>query len=40
MFPPRVDNCLPEDYLARFVVEQLDLGGLDAMYSGRGSISF
>ena len=43
IFPLSVQDYLPEDHLARFVVdivEQLDLGHLSAVYSGRGSKSF
>lgn len=39
-FPPTVQEYLPEDHLARFVVEivdQLDLGHLVAAYAGTGS---
>ena len=40
MFPASVDDYLPEQHLARFVVEvveQLDLSSLIKAYSGRGS---
>jgi hypothetical protein len=40
LLPPSVDECLPDDHLARFVVEvigQLDLGELTRQYAGRGS---
>ena len=40
LFPPSVQEWLPEDHLARFivdVVEQLDLSGLEQSYAGRGS---
>ncbi len=40
LLPPSVDEWLPEDHLARFVVEvieQLDLSELTAQYAGRGS---
>lgn len=40
LFPPSVQEWLPEDHLARFVVdvvEQLDLSGLEESYAGRGS---
>ena len=40
LFPPSVDDWLPEDHLARFVVEvieQLDLTALTRPYAGRGS---
>jgi len=43
MFPPSVQDYLPEDHLARFVVDivdQLDLHHLSAVYSGRGSKPF
>lgn len=40
LLPPSVDEWLPEDHLARFVVEvieQLDLSELTGQYTGRGS---
>lgn len=40
IFPPCVQDYLPEGHLARFVVEiveQLDLSQLSAVYSGKGS---
>jgi len=40
LFPPSVTDWLPEDHLARFVVEvvdQLDLSELTRQYAGRGS---
>ena len=40
LFPPSVQEWLPKDHLARFVVdmvEQLDLSGLEESYAGRGS---
>jgi len=40
LLPPSLQDWLPEDHLARFVVEivdQLDLNSLKAAYSGRGS---
>lgn len=43
IFPPSVQDYLPEDHLARFVVEivdQLDLNHLSAAYSGCGSRPF
>jgi transposase len=43
ILPPCVQDYLPEDHLARFVVdivERLDLGHLSAVYSGRGSKPF
>jgi transposase len=43
MFPPSVQDYLPDDHLARFVVDivdQLDLNHLSAVYTGRGSKPF
>ena len=40
LFPPSVQEWLPEDRLARFIVdivEQLDLSALEESYAGRGS---
>ena len=40
LLPPSVYDCLPNDHLARFVVEvivQLDLSVLTRQYAGRGS---
>ena len=40
LLPPSVDEWLPEDHLARFVVEitdQLDISALEGDYSGSGS---
>jgi len=40
LLPPSVDDWLPEDHLARFVVDvvdQLDLSSLTKQYAGRGS---
>ena len=40
LFPPCVEDYLPEDHLARFVVdivERLDVSHLAAVYEGRGS---
>lgn len=40
LFPPSIEDWLPEDHLARFVVdivEQLDLRCLNESYAGRGS---
>jgi len=40
LLPPSMDDWLPEDHLARFVVdivEQLDLTAIKANYAGRGS---
>jgi len=42
LFPPSVQEWLPEDHLARFVVEtveQLDLRELERAYAGLGGIS-
>lgn len=43
LLPPSVDEWLPEDHLARFIVEvidQLDLSKLTRHYSGRGSAAY
>ncbi|MCH7741746.1 MAG: IS1182 family transposase [Proteobacteria bacterium] len=43
IFPPSVQDYLPDDHLARFVVDivdQLDLRHLSAVYTGRGSKPF
>ncbi len=43
LFPPSVQDYLPNDHLARFVVDivdQLDLSHLSAVYTGRGSKPF
>ena len=40
LLPPSVDEWLPANHLARFVVEvidQLDLSALTRQYAGRGS---
>lgn len=40
LFPPSVQEWLPDDHLARFIVEvieQLDLSQLERSYAGRGS---
>ena len=40
LLPPSVDEWLPEDHLARFVVEvieQMDLSEFTRQYAGRGS---
>jgi len=40
LFPPSMQDWLPENHLARFVVEvvdQLDLSELTRQYAGRGS---
>ena len=41
--PPSIDELLPGDHLARFVVdivERLDLSRIEASYSGRGSAAY
>lgn len=43
LLPPSVDEWLPENHLARFVVEvvdQLDLSKLTVRYGGRGSAAY
>ena len=43
MFPARIDDYLPEDHLARFVVdivEQMDFRHLVDAYSGRQSSAY
>ncbi|MGK2953348.1 MAG: IS1182 family transposase [Thiobacillus sp.] len=43
LLPPSVDEWLPQDHLARFVVEvveQLDLSELTRQYAGRGSAAY
>ncbi len=43
LFPPSVDDWLPEDHLARFVVEivdQLDISSIRNEYGGRGSTAY
>ena len=43
LLPPSVDDWLPQDHLARFIVEaieQLDLSGLTRAYAGRGSAAY
>ena len=43
LLPPSVDEWLPQDHLARFVVEvidQLDLSELVRQYAGRGSLAY
>ncbi len=40
LFPPSVEDWLPEEHLARFVVEivdQLDISSIKNEYGGRGS---
>ena len=43
LMPPSVQEWLPQNHLARFVVEiveRLDLGGMTTVYQGRGSDAF
>ena len=43
LLPPSVENWLPKDHLARFVVDivdQLDLSGLTRKYRGAGSAAY
>lgn len=43
LLPPSVDEWLPDDHLARFiveVVESLDLSALEGAYAGRGSAAY
>ena len=43
LLPPSVDEWLPEEHLARFVVDivdQLDLSGLTRQYRGAGSAAY
>jgi transposase len=43
LFPPSVQEWLPDDHLARFIVdviEQLDLSELEQSYAGRGSDAY
>ena len=43
LFPPSINDWLPEVHLARFVVEiieQLDLGEMERAYRGTGSLPF
>lgn len=43
LLPPSVDEWLPEDHLARFVVEildQLDISALEGAYTGSGSDAY
>ena len=43
LLPPSVDDWLPEDHLARFIVEvvdELDLSALEKAYAGRGSAAY
>jgi len=43
LFPPSVQDWLPESHLARYVVdvvEQLDLNALEKAYAGRGKQAY
>jgi transposase len=43
LLPPSVEDWLPEDHLARFIleaIEKLDLGALTRAYAGRGSAAY
>jgi transposase len=43
LLPPSVDEWLPEDHLARFVVEitdQLDISAIESQYTGSGSEAY
>jgi transposase len=43
LFPPSVDEWLPENHLARFVVEivdRMDMGEFTRHYAGRGSAAY
>lgn len=43
LLPPSVDEWLPEDHLARFVVgivDELDISALENSYTGRGSDAY
>lgn len=43
LFPPSVQDWLPKDHLARFIVDivsQLDLSSLRSAYAGRGSLPY
>jgi len=43
LLPPSVDKWLPEDHLARFVVDivdQLDLSAMTRQYRGAGSAAY
>ena len=43
LFPPSMNDWLPEQHLARFIVEivdQLDLSPMERAYSDRGSDAF
>lgn len=43
LFPPSVEDWLPEDHLARFIVDivdQLDISSIKNEYGGRGSVAY
>ncbi|WP_036566462.1 transposase, partial [Oceanospirillum beijerinckii] len=43
LLPPSIDDWLPEDHLARFIVEvvdSLDLQAIQGAYRGRGSAAY
>lgn len=43
LLPPSLDDWLPEDHLARFIleaIERLDLSALTRAYGGRGSAAY
>lgn len=43
LLPPSLDDWLPEDHLARFIletIERLDLSTLTRVYGGRGSAAY
>lgn len=43
LFPPSVQDWLPETHLARYianVIESLDLSGIERAYAGRGSDAY
>ena len=43
LLPPSLDDWLPEDHLARFIleaIERLDLSALTRVYGGRGSAAY
>jgi len=43
LLPPSIDDWLPEDHLARFIleaIEKLNLGALTRAYAGRGSAAY
>jgi transposase len=43
LLPPSLDDLLPDDHLARFVleaIERLDLSALTRAYRGRGNAAY